>query len=238
MERYAKYVGFAAGGAALVFFLVAVVSGVPFLSAFLRATVSGVLFGGGIFGLVYLADLFLPGLVSNGPTIEDDVMESEPEEQPGSRLNIVVDDDTGLEDAPESTPEDAIDEVPAQEVSEDPAEPAETADEDGTDSETDEESLVEEVQEQTAENAEEIMRAAIVEEQDGAELVGDRSEVDDMPDIGAFTGSFVSSEYSENEGEGSDFISSGGDSNAIDAGNDPAQIARAIQTLLNKDEQT
>jgi len=246
MGRYSKYAVTAAAGALIVFFLIGVVSGVPIVSALLRAILSGVLFGGGVFGVIVLAERFLPGLVpedvpaEDGSTVDHDD-ESREEPAPGSRLNIVVDDESGIEDVPEDTAEggaaegDAanVDVVEEESVSEATPEVVPIDDESPPD---DGEVLVEEVQEQTAEDAEEIMQAAIQEEQDGIEIAGDRSEFDDIPYIGSFAGSFVSSDYSENENGG--YGVSGDGPAAGDAGNDPAQIARAIRTLLNKDEQT
>lgn len=241
MGRYSKFAATAAAGALIVFFLIGVVSGVPIVSALLRAILSGILFGGGVLGVIVLAERFLPGLVpedvpaEDGPAI-DHADESREEPAPGSRLNIVVDDESGIEDVPEdAADEDAADEDGLEEesVSENAPEMVPIDDESQPD---DGEGLVEEVQEQTAEDAEEIMQAAIREEQDGIEIAGDRSEFDDIPDIGSFAGSFVSSDYSENENGG--YGVSGDGPAAGDAGNDPAQIARAIRTLLNKDEHT
>lgn len=225
MERYAKYAGTVAAGALILFFLIGVVSGVPVFSAILRAVLSGFIVGAGIFGVFVIAERMLPGLVpENGSSDGDDEADhsADDEPAPGSRLNIVVDDDSGIEDVPEEAAEA------------DGPEPS-IVDDAEAESE-DEETLVEEVQEQTAENADEIMQAVIQEEQDGIEVAGDRSEFDDMPDIGAFAGSFVSSDYSESE-DGGYGVSRNGPM-TDDAGNDPAQIARAIRTLLNKDEHT
>lgn len=221
MERYAKNAGVTAAGAVLVFFLIGVISGSPFPSVLFRAIISGIIFGGAVFGLMIAAERYLPGLVSDERSVDD---EAGSEDAKGSHVDIVVEDDTELEDVPEA--------AAAEAGTRDAGDESEVGESVG------EETLVEEVQEQTAENAEEIMQAAIEEEQDGVAIAGERSEVDDMPDIGAFAGSFVSSEYSENEERTGGSSLSHRDSSAVDAGNDPAQIARAIQTLLNKDEQT
>ncbi len=231
MERYAKSAAIAAAVGSVFFLLIGLVSGTPILTALFRAIFSGLIVGAGTAGVIVVAGMLLPGLEPSGEA-ESAAPPAGTDEERGTRLDIVVEDE--IEDVPddatsvgEEVTEAVLDELPQDEVTND-----DTLDEDEVAIDGGED-LVEEVREQTADDAESIMQAAIEEEQDGAGVVGSRSEVDDIPDIGAFAGSFVSSEYSEND-EGTP----GPTGAQHDSGNDPAQIARAIQTLLNRDEQS
>ncbi|MDA3950292.1 MAG: hypothetical protein PF508_13875 [Spirochaeta sp.] len=101
--------------------------------------------------------------------------------------------------------------------------------------------LVEEIEEQSADDAEAIMNQAIAEEKYGSGVEIDDSVLDEMPDIGSFSGSFGSdagSDDAENDGDGTSAGPSGGSGRQNGkgtAGNDPAQIAKALKTMLSRD---
>ncbi|MFW5693667.1 MAG: hypothetical protein ACOCYB_00760, partial [Alkalispirochaeta sp.] len=106
--------------------------------------------------------------------------------------------------------------------------------------------LVEEVEESSADDEEAVMRAAISEEQDGASVEIDDTMLDEMPDIGKYSSSFVSGgdidsngvESPGSAGESSGF-SGGSKQKAGDPrkGHDNKTVAKALQTLLAKDNE-
>ncbi len=112
--------------------------------------------------------------------------------------------------------------------------------------EIDEDELVEEVEEQTAEDAETIMNQAIAEEKYGGGVEISDAVLDEMPDIGSFSGSFVDSDPADaqEDGEAAGYSSFGGagrgstrrSGSTGQAGNDPETIAKALKTMLSRDE--
>jgi len=167
-------------------------------------------------------------------------------------------------EAPEAVPEDdaaapeeAVEELPRDREDlggwdhGDIVDPAETAasvpsgDEDDEDSDRDE--LVEEVEEQSAENAETMMNEAIAEQRYGSGVEIDDSVLDEMPDIGSFTGAFVESGGDESDqSDGAGFVGYDGGEQPLGGGggrsgggrggaNDPSTVAKAIKTMLSRD---
>lgn len=210
--------------------------GVGFATLLLRGVLSALLAGGGAYGLIMAAGQLLPGLLDRGETAGGGQGNDEESDGPGegamtadgsrssvagSRLNIVVEDDTsGAASSDDYADDESVGE------------------------------LVEEVEEQFADDEEGVMRAAIAEERgidDGPVADG---EVDDMPDIGSFAGSFATAVPSDDEESGSSVFeeqaysptpsTSGGSGGGRQrkggaAGNDPETIARALQTMMKRD---
>lgn len=105
-------------------------------------------------------------------------------------------------------------------------------------------SLVEEVVERSAPDANEVMNAVIEEERGGASVDINNEDLDQMPDIGSMAGSFVAStvEDDEQEGESSGdlggFVPVGGDAAGPltnDQGFEAETIAKAMRTMMSRD---
>lgn len=102
--------------------------------------------------------------------------------------------------------------------------------------------LVEEVQEQVADDETAVMNDAIAEEQGADAMEVDDSMLDELPDIGAFAGAFSAGgegDGEEQSGYNDDQRETGGigasRKSSGSPANDPKQIARALQTMLNRD---
>ena len=105
------------------------------------------------------------------------------------------------------------------------------------------EELVEEVEEQAAENAEALMNEAIVEEKYGGRVEIDDTVLDEMPDIGSFSGFFVGPSLTGSDDEspvadpvGSEDGAARRRGGAKKISDDPTIVAKALQTLLSRDE--
>ncbi|TVR68345.1 MAG: hypothetical protein EA427_10545 [Spirochaetaceae bacterium] len=198
------------------------IGGVAFGVLVVRALLSALLFGAGGALLAFLVGRFLPGLLESsseesarsGRQERDVAADStaageKARRAPGGRLNIVVEDDGS-----ESTEEEDL--PPG-----------------------DEGDLVDEVEEQSVDDEEAVMKSIIAEESESDTDTGEDA-MDVMPDIGGFAGSFVGpgSEGTDDE-NGSEDGSSGGatqDRRGKDSGNDPVQIAQALRTMMNRDQ--
>ncbi|MFW5795633.1 MAG: hypothetical protein ACOCV0_00385 [Alkalispirochaeta sp.] len=109
----------------------------------------------------------------------------------------------------------------------------------------DEEDLVEEVEEQSAENAEALMKEAITEQRYGSGVEIDDSVLDEMPDIGSFSGAFVENiDDDADQSGGAGFsgydggdepVRGGGGRSRGGSAKDPATVAKAIKTMLSRD---
>ncbi|MCG8477587.1 MAG: hypothetical protein MI724_00695 [Spirochaetales bacterium] len=234
MERYVKVAVPAGVGALVLSVLVGLVAGVSFGTIVVRALAWAALFAGAAVGLTALVERFIPELVDGDaePGVEATSVATA-----GTRVNIVVEeDDIGTAAEREATAAGTHAASPVGEDEGDPERGPASAE------------LVEAVEERLADDEEAVMSQAIEEEKHGAAVDVDGGAIDEMPDIGAFAGSFVSSDYEQTEGpsdeeadeavslpgptrtEGSP--SGGGEARA---GNDPATIARALQTMLKRD---
>lgn len=262
MERNLRFAAPVAGGAVVISLIVGLFAGVPVGTAVVRAVLSGGALGGLAFGAAVVARTQLPGI--DGASEHRAAVPKEPssesgdslQQQTGSKLNIVVEDDDEVADADgQADSEGAEPEEPhtAQEAPRDGAaeqakktspdvssEPAE--DEDG-----EAEELVEEVQESSADDEVAVMNAAISEEQDGTSVEIDDSMLDEMPDIGSFAGSFVSGDGAESDESGGAVGETGGNRGFSDGakqkkgdprkGFDNKTIAKALQTFMSKDSE-
>lgn len=234
----------AAGPAAVAFvlsLLTGVFAGVEFVTLLLRAILGSALFSVVGTGIGFLVQHQLPELLNVQPqgstesshrvdiTVGDEeesgaYAEEAPREQEGGLSSLDADDIESLGPKREEERERG-------------ASPLQPAQQDIT------ESLVEEVEEAALPDEELSKASQFDQEETGGEEL---ESVDDLPDIGGFEGAFDDGTGAESgEGYGgeesslSDF-SSGTRSNrstpeGFDDGNDPAHIAKALQTMLKRD---
>lgn len=205
-------------GAFVLSVLSGLLAGVGLGTVLVRGVLWAFLFGVGGAAIVAVAHRLLPGLVSSSA---DSVSAADGDGPPveaerkgalsGGRLNIVVEDD-GTE------PETEMDAAP-----------------DGADHEGE---LVEEVAEQSAGDEAEVMESFITAESEPDSGPGS-DELDEIPDIGGFAGSFVGSEDEDSEAAaeaGSADTKGHGRGNTGNAGNSPEEIAQALRTMMNRDK--
>lgn len=218
MNRYLRFAAGAGVFALVVSIASGSIAGVGFGTILVRGLVAAVVFGIGAPAILILAERLLPDLVagSAGASSGDEHHTSGTAASGGSRggrLNIVVEEAVG----DGSSYDD---------------------EEDEQNGETD---LVEEIEERSVDDEHEAMKSVIEEESGGrGESLEEESdgEEGDIPDIGSFSGSFVSSDGSEEDdyGEESGFGGEGGGSGKPSSnGNDPETIAKALRTMMSRD---
>ena len=206
--------------ALVVSLLSAIVAGVPFAMAVMRALISAVVFAGLGVALQLAVSRYLPELeelfLAGGAG-------SDASDEPGEArqtVDIVVDDDDDIArpdfDQGIDSSEDADDGLLA----------VEDEDDDGRDSDAEPESaddLVVEAEELEADD----VRRATVSGPDPADDI-DVNGLDQLPDVGGYSGAF----------ESSDRVSLGDedDGSTRSGVQDPALVARALQTMLKRDE--
>lgn len=218
---------------ALLAFIIVVVtagiSGVPFGVLLFRAVLGALIFGAGALGVQYLVAKFLPELVESG----DGVDSSNGAPEAGGSVDIVISDD-------EDEPEEEVDETEASDGPPEfePGMPAATAS--GQDSNAvpagDGEPLVEVVEEAELENEPvseadteaDTASAPEAESEPDQVAVADNESVDTLPDVGEFTDSFMADAAQEEPPQ--DTARTTGD------GQDPESIAKAIRTLMKREE--
>lgn len=223
MEINWKVIAIFGGIGFFLSFLVGIISGVRFGTILLRGLAIGVVFGGIGFGLTFVIKKYLPGLLS------DEAAETE-EEIPG--VDIVIEE-----------------ELPRQQVEDANVESADESEE----SEDAESTFVEEVEESSTEstefaetetveteNTERKQESAKAEEVEELPTMEEDENIDALPDIGEFSGSFsTGGEYEEGEEEGGDTGQFSGSSSApveiLGQEEDPAVVAKAVQTMLKKE---
>lgn len=209
MERYLRFAGAASILALAVSMLTGLLAGVGFGTVILRAMGAALVFAGGAAGLVGVIDRMLPGLIAapgDHRSASDEIggeSTARAASVPGGRLNIVVEDDGSESD---------------------------DLDEDSSDFDQDTD-LVEEVEEQGVDDEDEVMHSVLAEEADDSESDSSEESLDEVPDIGSFAGSFVSS---EDEEEMSGVTNSASPNEH--AGIDGSQAAKAIRTILDRDK--
>jgi hypothetical protein len=244
MERKLRLAAPAAGGAFVLSLLIAMVAGVPFGVALLRSLMAGLSFFAIAFGIVVLVESFLPDLIigsSTGDQADQDDLVEDGDGGAGTASSPAdageaFDDDAAADRSESESSTEAAGKDPAVGNRLDIV----VEDEDDDDASED---LVEEVQESAADDEGEIMTAAISEEQDGTSVEIDDTMLDEMPDIGSFAGSFVSSEFGDSEND-----ETGASAGAAPSGTgrqkvgdprkgfDNAEIAKALQTMLGRDD--
>ena len=213
MEKiHLRFIAITAGAALIIALLIGLFSGVGFGSVLLKSLLSGIIFGGLAFGIDFVARKFLPELFSSN-------FESDDSENADNEIDI---------------PEPIADGTPNINIvldEENPHAAAKPQDDDGD--------FVEEIK---AVNDDEGNISEALPE--GA--VSDVEEIeDDLPSLDQFSSSFADGvgdtiESSNGAGPNSGSKSLGGaKSEAVDIMGDehsPADVARAVQTLLAKDE--
>ena len=218
MERYLKVAIVGAVGAFILSVLTGVLAGVGFGTVLIRGLLAALLFGAGAVGLRIAVEKVLPDLLSSNTERSGGNRGSDSEGRQsgsaspsaGGRLNIVVEDDAAADGYGD---EDS----------------GETDDENG---------LVEEVEEQGVDDEEAVMESVIAEESERGNSGFSGDELDEIPDIGGFAGSFVSAGDDDDEASTGTEDSSGSGEGTVkkNSGNDPAQIAKALRTMMNRDE--
>ncbi len=255
MERYTRIAVPGAVVGLVLSILVALIAGVPFGVLILRGLLSGVVLGVGSVGVYVVAERLLPGLFDGESAIEgsdtldsrSDLHEEEGDERQNRRVDIVLEDE---EDDREPSrraekPEAAeFDDGDASDFRDAPGDAGSGVSDRGYD----DDELVDEVEEQGGGSARELTHQAEEERKYGGGIEIDDAVLDEMPDIGAFSSTFSTSQDGEDDLPGSGsldgFESSGGggESRSLSsrasgmAGNDPATIAKALKTMLSRDE--
>jgi hypothetical protein len=234
----------AAGPAAAAFILsllTGILAGVEFATLLLRAILGSVFFSVVGTGIGFVVQRQLPELLNVQP---------EGSAEPSHRVDITLGDEeeagvstdqtpTGEEGGLASLEAEDIESVEPrrEEEAAQAAPPLQASQQDIT------ESLVEEVEEAALPDEELSKASQFDQEETGSEEL---ESVDELPDIGGFEGAFDDGTGAEGgEGYGgedsslSDFSSGTGSKRStpegFDAGNDPAHIAKALQTMLKRD---
>jgi len=207
--------------AAVVSILSAGISGIPFLRIMFRAAISALAFGVFITGLFWLMHRFLPELFT-----ETSSPESGEEDQKGSRLDVVVEDDVSLPSTP--SPQ-AMDGNSSQAATGSEPQDREPKGEDDLDAMEDK------------------------KEKPPVEDVSDFKDPGKLPDIESFSSDFVPSEESGGESgtsENSDLTPDTEERSSyttIRSSNDeardyftenstPEEMAKAVRTVVKRDE--
>jgi uncharacterized membrane protein YgcG len=221
------FAGVIAGTAFFISAVIAGFAGVPFGVLLLRAAISGVLFAAASIGAELLLQQQLPELYAAIRGEQEPGSPSAAEgAESGEGVDIVLESEEGQEEAEFGAETLAEGEEEAEAV------PPSASDQ-----------LVEEVAEATADGDEEASETAGQPKEAATETEESRS-VDSLPDIGEFSETFESgdsgsSSKSGNQSGSGQYSSSGESSGEGPRGSgseDPAAIARAIQTVLKRDE--
>jgi hypothetical protein len=211
---------FEGAAAFLLSAVVGALGGVAFGALFLRALVSAAVFAGGAIGVRFLVQKYLPELAESPPSSGG----------VGGRVDLVVDDEVDdlmghdHDDANDySVDTDGSEDDVDGELEEEPESDGETVGDPGADAETDDVEELDEVPEPDEANlsAEDGPAGALLEEVEDVDTAGNS-----LPDLGSYEDSFVST------GDGI-ADEPGGTS---ESGDDPAVMARAIRTVLKRDE--
>ncbi|MFP4565433.1 MAG: hypothetical protein ACLFNX_02960 [Spirochaetaceae bacterium] len=227
-----KFTAYFAGSAFVIAVLTGAVAGVGFGTLVLRAVIGAIVFAGLGYGSYIVISARLPELVS-GSSVASTAAETEGY---GRNVDIVVDDEAGEDEFPvgddagpvqTGEPEGRSSRDPDDEVGdlEEVAEDDETAADGGDE-------LVEEVEEVAAAPADSPARTY------GESEDIDENSVDTLPDIGGFAGDFESEGavvVEENDSDGG-FGGSGRGGRAHGVEQDPEIIAKALQTVMKRDE--
>lgn len=229
-------IGFSVGCALfalIVSLLSGIVSGVPFATIVIRALVSAVVFAGLGSAAQVAVSRFLPELeqVLEGSNV--DAQESDAAGEARPAVDIVVDDSDEVDSAGSAQVADMADESGSEDVSDNGLLEVEDGDSTyGAELKSDREpvgdaepadDLVAEAEEVEADQEKEFPAAA----PDPADGI-DASGLDQLPDVGGFSDAFEGSEGIASVGESED--------NRNSSDQDPALMARALQTILKRDE--
>lgn len=193
--------------------LVGVIGGVGFGAMLLRALLFGLLFGAASIGLTIAIARFLPELMGS--------IGSETSTGGSGSVDIVVDDDATA-DIYRVAENDSGDEQGDEPLGDPDSGDESGAADSSASGELDSGSLAEDqdiIVDEEAVDVEEVEDAEDVEEADGSDTNG-------LPDLDGFSGSFTDGPTEHEELETS----------SLDSREDPAVLARAIQTVLKRQE--
>ncbi|GAB6089841.1 hypothetical protein [Spirochaeta dissipatitropha] len=234
MSFQLRFTSILAGTAFIIAFLAGIIAGIPFGYILLRSLIGSVVFA--VVGLLvsFIVQQFLPELL---------------EEQTDSELSVDIsvgeDDDDALRRSVRSSDEDsaAPERESRQKNSNDEFDQAQDSDEIRDNDYGDDSSprfrpgieadLVEEVQEYRAVADDAGSRASASESQGSgysADNEADELDVDELPDMGAMSDAFITT---ESGGEGEDFSGSAGEAD----GEQALEMAKAIRTVLHREQQ-
>jgi len=208
-----------AGLAFIIAALSAGLGGVPFGQLLFRAILGAVIFGVLGSGVQLLIDRYLPELASGREAVA--------EPRPGGKVDIVVSDD---EDAAEAIPEYESPPDQAEGLREQFGSYSEEDDSESSGLDSFEESLVEEAREvslppsDSAEEERSEPETSVPADVDGENL-------DKLPDVEGFADSF-----SEDSGVESVTYSADPENSGDEGHQDPATIAKALQTMMKRDQ--
>jgi len=195
-----------AGSASLLSILVGVIGDVSFGVLILRAIIAAIVFGAGATGVTIIIDRYLPELRRASPASAASAN--------GNRVDIVVEGDEELETVADGSDEadlqsDVIDFEGANEVA------GLSADDSG--------GVLEEIEE--SDGISEYPSVAIDGEVEEIEEIEEITSVDDLPNVDSMAGSFTEIPLGEDPV-----------ADSSESGEDPALMARAIRTVLKREE--
>ncbi len=217
-----KFLAVFGGAGFFLSFLVGLISRAGFGRILFRGLISGALFAGVGFGILFLIKKYLPGLAS----------ESEAEEPGSEGIDIVIEDEE---------PTAPLRAAGRQRRASSPAEDSDIVRGDDQDDEEPSNAFVEEVEERSGETLQEDEEEEISISEPEEDLidVADNVNIDSLPDITDFSGSFsrdTEEEEESEEGNDSELSSLGAArKNRSETDQDPEIIAKAIKTMLKKD---
>lgn len=255
MERNWRLVAVFAGGAFILSVLSGAIAGVSFGALVLRAVLGALVFGGLSLGIQYVIDRFLPELKSTGSSADAASSAEEEAELSGRNVDIVVEEEPeelsslggseGGDEAGEAAADGAEQSV-AQGADAAAAQPYSfenlgEGQQSGEDRDSSGE-LIEEVEEVAAEEGGDTPHEHTPRhERASAEVTGE--DIDQLPDVGGFADTFedapddgAGAAGSEGGAFASEGLNSGSSSSEGRSDQDPETMARAIQTLLRRDE--
>lgn len=228
MNNRVRFIAGCAGFALILSAVSGLVGGVPAGLLLLRAVFSGLLFGLFAVAVQAVVQRFLPELdvLFRGNGLDAASHEPQP------RVDIVVDDEDQLADADTPFPveEDGLDRAGSEEPDSAETFAEESVDSAGPDALDESADLVEaaEPKDELATEAEEVgaqeRREVTAPGYDPADAV-EPDSVDQLPDVGSFSDGF-------SDTDAPDY---GSDDSSRSDGQDPAMMARALQTMLKRD---
>ncbi len=204
----------AAGAALLLSLVTGLISGVPFVTVLARALVWAVLFGVGAVAVSYVVDRYLPDLKSAGMGDGSDSSGTSSTGSPdGNMVDIVIDDRMDEEGAPQELELDEVDDV----------EEIDTEETQGADEalEAEEVAELETPDDETGETEDGAAREGFGESGDAS----DAEAPGRLPDIEGLSDAFSDGHAGVEDGEDSGR-----------SGEDPGVMARAIRTVLKREE--
>ena len=220
-----------AAAAGLLSFIAALIGPVGFAAVLLRSLGGGIGFGLLSYGLLMVLHRFVPEIFdqTGGPAAEDEEIEVEQgsEARPGAKLDIVVDNDE-----PDFSQTAAYDGGQGEGESEDDTFIEEVAEEDSHGEDA-----------SGSEGAVSAAGASTEKEPSITEEFQELSDVDTLPDLDNFSDAFEGVAASQDEGGGYS-SSTGGSMGSRDESvdilgeeHDPATIAKAVRTIIGKDQE-